>query len=584
VRTDEPASVRRGIGQAADATPISATILEAINRALTAFLERADWREASAEILRAALRVTGSEYGFVGVLVDGPALRVFAHEGIRWHASENRAFYDEAVRMYREVGYIEFTNFSNLFGAVLTSGRAVLTNDPATDPRAAGLPPGHPPLRSFLGVPFVQGGEVVGMIGVANRPGGYRTVERMEIEVLSRTAGAIYDSYRSQRYAAGLRQTKQLESLGVLAGGIAHDFNTLLTSVLNNASLTLMELPARSPARAAIETIEAAAVRAAELTGELLAYAGRGSLALRALDLSESVAEITHLLEASISKKAVLRFEFAPNLPAVWGDAAQLRQIAMNFITNASDALGEQCGTITVRTGVVYADRGYLAETSLHQELPEGPYAYLEVSDTGCGMDADTAARIFDPFFTTKVTGRGLGLAAVLGIVRGHRGAIKVESVPGLGTTFRVLLPAAGPAAAEHGPVAAPVVAEWRGAGTILVVDDEEFVRFAAKHTLEKAGFTVLVASDGREALALFAAHRDAIRAVVLDMTMPELSGDQALRELRRLDPAVRVIVSTAYGERYAAERFRDERPSAFLQKPYRAPALIAKVCETIGP
>jgi PAS domain S-box-containing protein len=257
-----------------------------------------------------------------------------------------------------------------------------------------------------------------------------------------RSEEALRESEARLRLALGATQ----KSLGVLAGGIAHDFNNLLTAILANAGLALTDLPPGSAVRPLVEQIEQAALRAADLTRQMLAYSGRGRFVLQPVSLSRVVEEMAGLLQNVISRKASLRFDVAPDLPAVEADLTQVRQVALNLIANASEALGDGAGIIAVRTGVVQADRAYLATAHTREDLPEGPYAYLEVADTGCGMDEATLARAFDPFFTTKFIGRGLGLAAVLGIVQGHGGAIHVASAPGQGSTFRVLFPC-GPAA-----------------------------------------------------------------------------------------------------------------------------------------
>ena len=244
-----------------------------------------------------------------------------------------------------------------------------------------------------------------------------------------------------ERLHAQLQHAQKLESLGVLAGGIAHDFNNLLMSVLGNAEMALWDLAPESPARADLQAISAAAKRAADLAKQMLAYSGKGKFVIEPLNLSKLVADMAHLLEVSISKKVTLKYNFPESLPLVDGDATQIRQIVMNLIINASEAVGEKSGVINVTTGVMEADHAYLSETYLDEGLEEGYYIYLEVADTGHGMDRETVEKIFDPFFTTKFTGRGLGLAAVLGIVRGHRGALKVYSQPKHGTTFKVLFP-----------------------------------------------------------------------------------------------------------------------------------------------
>jgi PAS domain S-box-containing protein len=373
-----------------------------------------------------------------------------------------------------------------------------------------------------------------------------------------------------------MQQTQKLESLGVLAGGIAHDFNNLLVAILGNAGLALMELPPESPARQTVLDIETAAQRAAELTRQMLAYSGKGRFVIERLNLSRIVEEMAHLLEVSVSKRAVLKYRFAPDLPAVEGDATQIRQVIMNLITNASDAIGDRSGVISVSTGLMHADTAYLKSAYMDDDLPEGDYVYLEVADTGIGMDEATAARIFDPFFTTKFTGRGLGLAAVLGIVRSHRGAIKLYTEPGRGTTFKVLFPAAGPAtppaAAEaQSRPAAPA------SGTILIVDDDETVRTVARRILEQAGYVVLTAADGHEAIERYR-ERPGIDLVLLDMTMPHMDGEEAFRELRRIDPRVRVVLTSGYNEQDATERFAGKGLAGFIQKPYRPSDLLEKV------
>ncbi len=379
-----------------------------------------------------------------------------------------------------------------------------------------------------------------------------------------------------------MQQTQKLESLGILAGGIAHDFNNLLVAILGNAGLALLELPPESPARQTVQAIETAAQRAADLTRQMLAYSGKGKFVIEPLNLSRVVEEMAHLLEVSITKRAVLKYHFAPNLPPIEADATQVRQVIMNLITNASDAIGDRSGVISISTGMQFADRAYLAESYLDTDLPEGDYVYIEVADTGEGMDEETRARIFDPFFTTKFTGRGLGLAAVLGIVRGHRAAIKLYSEPGRGTTFKVLFPAAASPAtpvAQLPPVAQPAAAGARG--VVLVVDDDETVRTVTRRMLEQAGFSVILAADGAQALEIYQST-PAVALVIMDMTMPRMDGEQCFRELRRLDPAVRVLLTSGYNEQDATERFVGKGLAGFIQKPYRPVDLLARVQEAI--
>ena len=384
-----------------------------------------------------------------------------------------------------------------------------------------------------------------------------------------------------QKLEAQMQQTQKLESLGVLAGGIAHDFNNLLMGILGNTGLVLQELDPSGDAHARLRDVESAGRRAAELCRQMLAYSGKGRFVVQPLDLSSLVEEMAHLLQASISKKSMLEQELAIDLPAFEADATQVRQVVMNLITNASEALGDDSGTITLRTGVMECDRNYLKQTYLAEDLDAGTYVFLEVRDTGSGMDPETRERIFDPFFSTKFVGRGLGLAATLGIVRGHRGALEVESTPSEGTVFRVLFPASdrlgrrrAATAPEHRPAS--------GDGTILVVDDEAMVRGVARRVLEHAGYRVLTAGDGREGIEVFERHARDISLVLLDLTMPRMSGDETVRELRRVKRDVRVLLSSGYNEREATGEITGPHLAGFIQKPYVAAALLNKIREVI--
>lgn len=374
-----------------------------------------------------------------------------------------------------------------------------------------------------------------------------------------------------------LQETQKLESLGILAGGIAHDFNNLLGAVLGNASLARMDLSPDSPVQTCLEQIELAALRAAELCKQMLAYSGKGHFVVQQLDLNALIEDTTRLLQVSISKRAVLQFHLTPELPAILGDATQLRQVVMNLVINASEALGETSGVISITTGVTRADHAYLAGTFFAPDLPEGDYLFLEIADTGVGMTPEVLGRIFDPFFTTKFTGRGLGLAAVLGIVRGHRGALTATSERGRGTTFRILLPCA------DGPVDTPIPdggAEpaWRGSGLALVADDEESVRATVARMLEMIGFTTRLAEDGQVAVEAFRAAPERFNLVVLDLTMPHMDGEEAFRQIRELRTDTRVLLMSGFNEQQAIERFTGKGLAGFLQKPFTVHALREKL------
>ena len=382
------------------------------------------------------------------------------------------------------------------------------------------------------------------------------------------------DVTERKRFEDRMRHAQKLESLGVLAGGIAHDFNNLLTAILGSASLALDDLPADSPAAERVRNVLAASERAAELTRQMLAYSGRGRFIVASVDLSAQVREITALLHASVGGNVDLILNLQERA-FIEADAGQLQSVVMNLVINASEAVGTKSGTVVISTSFQHLDAEYLRDNMAGDDLEPGPYVLLEVHDTGDGMNPATIARIFDPFFTTKFLGRGLGLAAVLGIVRGHKGAIKVYSHPGQGTTFKLFFPASPTAA---GPPAAPAVAgSHRGSGTILVVDDEDVVLKMARSTLERYGYKVLSAANGREAVDIFKRKPDEIALVLLDMTMPVLSGEDTLLELKSIRSDVRVIVSSGYNEIEALRRF-GQGVAGFLQKPYRAAVLAEKV------
>jgi PAS domain S-box-containing protein len=371
------------------------------------------------------------------------------------------------------------------------------------------------------------------------------------------------DITERKQFNEHLKETAKLESLGVLAGGIAHDFNNLLTGMLGNASLALDALPEVHPARPLIDGVVDASERAATLVRQILAYSGKGRFIIQLVDLSELIAELANLIRSSIPKTIDLQLDLAPKLPPVETDVAQMQQLVMNLLINAAESYEpNDPGTVTVRTKV--------------EKRETGRYVSLEVEDSGCGMDETTQARMFDPFFTTKFAGRGLGLAAVHGIVRGHKGTLNVTTAPGQGTTFRVHFPAA------DGTLIQTVVEEAQrdlaGRGIVLVVDDEEIVRVTARQSLERYGYTVLVAENGRRAVELFEQSHNQIAAVLLDMTMPVMSGEETLRRLKEIHPSVPVILSSGFNEVEAIRRFHGQGLAGFLQKPYTAATLAEKI------
>ncbi|MCB2213237.1 PAS domain S-box protein [bacterium] len=379
-----------------------------------------------------------------------------------------------------------------------------------------------------------------------------------------------------------MQHAQKLESLGVLAGGIAHDFNNLLVGIMGNANLALTRMSEEDDERQLVENIQTAAMRAADLTRQMLAYSGKGSFIIEPLDLSQAIEEMAHLLEVSISKQCELKYDFGDKVPMVQGDATQIRQVVMNLITNASDAIGDNPGRITVRTGTTIVTEESVRGIYLNSDLEVGSYSFVEISDTGAGMSQETIDKMFDPFFTTKFTGRGLGLAAVLGIIRSHGGAIKVYSEFGKGTTIRVLLPASGEEQTEELNDLSTSEAVFDGPATVLVVDDDETVRQVAQMMLEGQGFTVYTAEDGQDGIDVYREHGDEISLVILDMTMPRMDGEQAFQHLQELDPNVRVVLSSGYNEQETMSHFNGEGLAGFIQKPYQMHELIGRVREAL--
>lgn len=435
-------------------------------------------------------------------------------------------------------------------------------------------PPGHGQLlrarHSDGSWRWLQGGGV-----------NFQTVDG-ETHVVA-VARDVTDQIRAEeeqrRLEERVQQAQRFQSLAMLASGVAHDFNNLLTPILGAASLALMDLPPDSPARERLEKIQRASHHAAALTNQLLDYAGIGGLDPEPIDVSQLVLDMRELLASAVSKSAELRYELASGLPQVEAEPAQLSQLVINLVTNASDAIATTSagtGRIRLASGCLELDRERLSRAYLGEDLIPATYVFLEVQDDGRGMDVETRGRIFDPFFTTKTSGRGLGLAAALGIVRKHGGAIEIESEPEIGTLVRVLLPPRRSAAARV-EVAAPSERIRSDRGAVLVADDDEGARDLLTETLERAGLKVFAVGDGRQAVETFRAHIDEIRLVLLDRTMPVSTGEEALDAIRAISD-VPVLLVSGYSEETSVPRFAGRSLSGFLQKPFLPETLIAKV------
>jgi PAS domain S-box-containing protein len=403
-------------------------------------------------------------------------------------------------------------------------------------------------------------------------------------EILFTTWRDITDRKRAEQDRLGLERqmlhAQKLESLGVLAGGIAHDFNNLLTAILGNLNLAQMGLPGESPVQAHLEATERAVLKAAELTRQMLAYSGKGRFVVKAHDLNQVVREMTHLVQVSINKKTLVRFNLEAGLPPVEADEAQIQQVILNLVTNASDAIGEREGVIriaTYRRDLAEAD---LATSLAGQGLRTGPHAVLEVGDSGIGMRPEVQARIFDPFFTTKATGHGLGLSAMLGILKGHHAGIKVVSEPGQGTTFKLFFPASAQALPEA--LATPAAEAAVFSGLALLVDDEPAIRESTAQAMAMLGFEVEAAIDGQDAVERFSLRPLAYRVVLLDLTMPRMDGRECFRALRQLRPEIPVILCSGFSEKESVGEFLGMGLAGFIQKPYSLKALREAFAEAL--
>ncbi len=391
-----------------------------------------------------------------------------------------------------------------------------------------------------------------------------------------RTEGVVLtfaDISERKRSEENLLQTAKLESLGVLAGGIAHDFNNILTGILGNTSIVLEALPKTDPNRGLLSEVVSAGERAADLTRQMLAFAGKGQFVVEPVDLSKAIQDIGELLAATLPKTARLRMHLGAHLPSVEADSRQIQQLVFNLVLNAGEAVGDRPGQVTIETGVRDLPKGAPSEPPFGRAAP-GRYVFAAVQDTGAGMDAATRTRIFDPFFSTKFTGRGLGLAAAMGIARAHHGSIRVETEPGKGSRFELLLPALRQQAIPMPPATTNVAA----ARTILVVDDEEIVRHTTQAMLERKGFRVLVAENGQQGVEVVRERAPEISLVLLDMTMPVMSGEEAARFMRAIQHDIPILVSSGYNENDVARRFSGIRVAGYLRKPFTSAALMERI------
>ena len=385
---------------------------------------------------------------------------------------------------------------------------------------------------------------------------------------LADTSESVQNEAARQRLETQVQHAQKMESLGIMAGGIAHDFNNILTGIIGHADLALSEISEEEPVRYYFKQILQSGYRAADLARQMLAYAGKGTFTKAPVNLALLVRELTPLVTVTISKKIQIIHQYADNDYLVFGDKSQLEQVIMNLLVNAAESIGDQEGEIRISIEKRFFTSEEFLHFFLNENLSDGHYISVSVSDTGCGMTPEVLARIFDPFFSTKFAGRGLGMAAVLGIIRSHQGAICVESVPGQGTRIETVIPLLRDVK-KHDPIEEIDSQDWSGSGTVLIIDDEDTVRQLATELLGKLGFGVLIACDGVEGVEIYRQHYQHIHVVLLDMTMPRLDGSNTYSELRRINPDVKVILSSGFNEQDVTNRFAGKGLSGFLQKPY---------------
>lgn len=443
--------------------------------------------------------------------------------------------------------------------------------------------------QSFICCPIISEGKSIGLLLVANEA-RRRKLVASDASLLMGIASVIGVSLRNAelieekvRHEKERHKTEKLESLGILAGGIAHDFNNILTIIMGSCALAKEE-PERTESY--LIEIERASDRAASLCRQMLAYAGKAQIVQAQINLADLIEDTVNLLKSSLPQNVLVKLNSSAGNPFIKGDASQFTQIVMNLIINASEAIGEAQGEIRISLEKTAIKPGQMINDHQNKAIPSGEYFCLEVADTGCGMDEETKWRIFEPFYTTKLTGRGLGMSAVLGIINSHAGALQLFSQLGQGTTFKVYLPVQfDNLAGEDGPKPSAPSLPWQGSGTVLLVEDEDQIRFLAKSLLKMFGFTVLEAVNGKEALDLYQKNAADIILVLTDMDMPVMDGYALLPALKKLNPTLPIIVSSGFGDADVVSRIGRDNISGIISKPYN-PNQIREVlrCVVEGP
>ncbi|HXY25411.1 MAG TPA: PAS domain S-box protein [Candidatus Acidoferrum sp.] len=574
--------------QIADELQEKTEILGTVTQVLNSYLEASDWGTASRHLLTFAIHKTQSVYGFLGVVLEQGILRVLTYDGVVLDVNLNRAMHEEKISQHAAEGYFAVELSENLVAEVIKRGETVISNSPGSDPRSRGLPAGHPELTAVLGVPIFKGREVVGLIAVANRSGGYSERDIHSLQAMSQATGVLYDSYRQSQKRKALekdqrsleyqvRQAQKMEVLGRLAGGVAHDFNNMLMVLGGCTELLDRSLPGDSPSRLYLHQIQRTIDKAAAVTRQLLTFSRKQVLELHPMDLREALTDSEFLLPRLLGPDVHLTFHQEAKRSRIISNPAQIGQVIANLAINASDAMPHG-GRLTIST----RNATSLPGDGFGSEAITGDWVVLEVSDTGSGMDEKTRAQIFEPFFTTKPPGKGtgLGLATVYGIAKQSHGHIRVETALGVGTRFELYFPLAEvvspmPPASPSSGAAESQFVEGRGA-TILVADDEASLRQAVVQILSSAGYQVLEADTAQHAVEISNKLPGKLDLLLTDVVMPGLRGPELARLVANRHPQVRIVFMSGYAEGFPETQLPPH--SVFLQKPFRFATLLEQL------
>jgi PAS domain S-box-containing protein len=560
-------------------------LLSTVTQALNTYLEAGDWASSSRQLLSFAIQKTQSESGFLGVVLEGQVLRILAHDGMVWDSPLQHSRFEDKLGQLDALGYFDVEHEHNFLGEIILKRQTILTNSPESDPHSGGTPDGHPRMRAVLGVPIFKGKETVGLIAVANRPGGYTGLELRHLEAMSQATGVLYDNYRQslkraalekdqERLEAQVRQAQKMEVLGRLAGGVAHDFNNMLMVLGGCTELLDRSLPRESPSRLYLDQIQRTTEKASAITKQLLAFSRKQVLDVHPMDLHETLTESEFMLPRLLGSDVELTFHHEASNSWILSAPTQIEQVIVNLAINARDAMpeGGRLAISTRNATVLPADAADSAPLS-------GNWVVLEVSDTGTGIDEETRAQIFEPFFTTKSPGKGtgLGLATVYGIVKQNNGHIRVDSAPGKGARFQLYFPSVETPVKDFPPPASvPPALDDDGGVTVLVADDEPVLRHAVVEILRASGYTVLEAQTAPDALVIARRHANALDVLLTDIVMPVMRGPELARRVTEIQPDIRVIYMSGYAEGLPETELPPN--SAFLQKPFRFATLLEQL------